>query len=808
MADGAAYLAAVEEYLADCDVRSAFKAAEAALRLSNASGDKQGIAQATRFMCLTCLEDNWANTQMDKANEEITKAQNEVDPYTEAVMTMTAAELYLLQQNSQPALKMASRARTLFKSIEDLGFEAKAALTVADARSMEGDTSRALDSADQALQLYTKAGDKKGEAETLKIAAGIALSIGSFSQALQSAQKSLKIFQDAGDTRGAASALETLGSVYIEKGDAEMAVKAAKKLQASYYMAGDGVAELDILQAVVNIQLLAGEPEAGLHAANRAVKRLEGTNDALSKARVLRMSAASHLNLGHFDLAAKTAQQALELLPRFAGGEAERAQLHTVIAESYAARGREPPRSQERTDALKILKKLGKALENKDPDYFLSTKRRLDCVGGISQKDLETLVEPMLKKDPLGVGAILTKHMPDLAIGEAPASKQVQCMRKFTATPANGITNDVEWIQSSGKMTLGYVLEKGITQDSIIVELSDWALSVRINGKKVDSLSGNLSQQVRHAPFSSWMIRREPGKPAALVITLVKKEAKSWRSPWFKGGLHPTRGSYVWNEAQFKRLEGEKAAAQAMAVLSPGPPMDDDDNPRPVQLKDQFCQRSEDFMCFPDDIVLGLEARQDAQTVTVCIHFDSDALEYVQSKVSLENLLATDVWEDHVYVFLKGDEQNPILLGQFTGQCVPTQTSWSMTSSDTYRYRQKQMSKPSPCLQIKVVKATLGKWSKIFSECWQHELMVSNWDEYDEMKEAIEDGEEAEKEEGDTADDEEWKKDAKERAAQAMADIQFWEPIRWEGMPDAKTYVRRGKDFDDPRFWQSVDAFV
>lgn len=176
----------------------------------------------------------------------------------------------------------------------------------------------------------------------------------------------------------------------------------------------------------------------------------------------------------------------------------------------------------------------------------------------------------------------------------------------------------------------------------------------------------------------------------------------------------------------------------------------------------------------------------------------------MQEKAPIEELLACDVVDDQVCVFIHGDDQNPIFMAELLGLCVPDETTWKMTTSEFYRYRQRQMGKACPTLSVTVKKSprTKGMWAKPFREFWQHELMIKNWDEMEEARQVVEAAEAWA--EGSGALDEEQER----YVAEAQGKLDNWKPERWEGLPMGKMYMRMGKDFQDPHYWDNVDNFV
>merc|ERR1712232_340684 len=105
-----------------------------------------------------------------------------------------------------------------------------------------------------------------------------------------------------------------------------------------------------------------------------------------------------------------------------------------------------------------------------------------------------------------------------------------------------------------------------------------------------------------------------------------------------------------------------------------------------------------------------------------------------------EDLFGADITPTSVYVFIRGDDQNPIINASLTGEIWPNGCTWRMGTDDLYRDRQKSMGEPTPALHITLVKADGYRydWPKIFESCWQHRLMVRNQDASEDMVQAAE----------------------------------------------------------------------
>ncbi|CAE8607989.1 unnamed protein product, partial [Polarella glacialis] len=364
------------------------------------------------------------------------------------------------------------------------------------------------------------------------------------------------------------------------------------------------------------------------------------------------------------------------------------------------------------------------------------------------------------------------------------AIQPVAVLRHFLVQPAAGTADGVEWHQSMGRITVCCPLEdRGIASGDVSVEISSCQIQVSISGQPLRIMTGNLNGTVI-SPFCWWTLqdevlrRRTRGADSAwtrlnLVVHLVKKEPRAWRELWHPQGMkHPAaRGSYAWTQPMHDACSQDSAEKQLISV-------------QPGFRRGLSSAEVDEFLFAPDDMCIGVDAMQDSRTVTVQIHFDSEALAVVQQSVPLEELLAANVWEDEIVVFLRGDEQNPILAAELCGRCLPAESSWRLTTSDRYRSRQRDVAGPGHMLELVLRKhpQDQGSWTSLFKRCMQHRLMLRNYDELEDILEALkEDALPPERR------DDLWLPELQRMLSE-------WREERWAGLPEAQTLHRRSED--------------
>jgi len=385
-------------------------------------------------------------------------------------------------------------------------------------------------------------------------------------------------------------------------------------------------------------------------------------------------------------------------------------------------------------------------------------------------------------------------------------------LREFPAMPASGDIDMVEWIQSMGKITLSYNLDDAsVTEGDIEVKLAGFQIEVKIKGEKVKALSGDLVELVWPAPRSWWMLHSTEGS-ATLVIQLSKQTHKAWPGIWFVGTMHPKKkGRFWWNVAAKALAEDEEKQIKLnqYETIPAGRPIVEDSAWYPPTELNMFSPISDSYTCSADDLVVGINSKQDKNNVYVYVHLENEALKFFTKGMTYEDLFAADISANSVSCFLRGDDQNPIITATFTGYIAPELATWKMTTEETFRTRQKNTSGASPAIMITLPKAEgqSGDWTPLFESCWQHRLMISNIADYEDIVDALEELKYIENPTDGfdpSSIDPEYKSSLKEKASK----LDEWKEERYDGMPEGKTYRRQGYDIESPDYWENVYDYV
>lgn len=367
--------------------------------------------------------------------------------------------------------------------------------------------------------------------------------------------------------------------------------------------------------------------------------------------------------------------------------------------------------------------------------------------------------------------------------------------------PPGGAVDGVEWIQSMSRITLSYQFsDTDVSQDDIVVKLAGFQIEVLCKGDKVKALTGELQDLVKAAPLSWWILSKDEGGPPTIAIQLLKLKHGAWGGPWYVGQLHPRRkGRFFWTAAgkQLAEKDDELIKLNKFEEIAPGRPKDEETAWYPPTPSSVFTPISDKYLCSPDDIVLGTHVTQDNRHIWLSISFDYQALSYFSQEVPYEDLFAADIGQNSVYVFIRGDDQNPIINATLAGYIYAESTTWKMTTDDTYRKRQKATDSPCQVLLITMTKAEgyTEEWPQIFQACWQHRLMVKNQDEYEDMIGALEELQWLDESAPETQ-----RIELQEKADK----LNDYREERFDGIPEAMTYRRSGYDLEAGDFWENV----
>eukprot|EP00930_Biecheleria_cincta_P090279 TRINITY_DN7962_c0_g2_i1.p1 TRINITY_DN7962_c0_g2~~TRINITY_DN7962_c0_g2_i1.p1 ORF type:complete len:780 (-),score=167.99 TRINITY_DN7962_c0_g2_i1:151-2490(-) len=290
-------------------------------------------------------------------------------------------------------------------------------------------------------------------------------------------------------------------------------------------------------------------------------------------------------------------------------------------------------------------------------------------------------------------------------------------LRDFFCLPSKGSSKNVDYHQNMGKITLTHAFRGQLAElreQDLNVELSSSELKVKASSRaELDNdlapLCGHFHADVRRE-LSWWALDAQADGSKLFTIELAKREHKAWNAIWKQGLSHHRKNHFGWTPAT--KTPVRKAEDMLVKMKS---------GRLPLAEKDTFVIRRE-------DLCVALEDGQDDATVIYRIHLDKDALHKACESVCLSNLFGVDVMQQHLKVFIRGDEQSPILMGQLCRPVVPDRTRWEIVKAqapaevdgeeDAQPPAKQKLGQYNSCLQISLVKAKSSSrhWPFILEE--------------------------------------------------------------------------------------------
>jgi len=717
----------------------------------------------------------------------------------QAKTLLATASAHQLLARTTDAVEATEEALKLFREAADKQGEAAALQQLAIAQLETNKTLEVLKILEGAASIYKELGCAKEQGSVLTSMAELQLNHGTAKDALHTAQKAWQAAKESGCTVGLAGAMGIVARAYVAANLLEEAVQVMEDEAAKYKTAGHAKGEAAALTAIFQARLAVEDSDAALDAARKALGALSAARDPKGSAQILHSIAALEYERGYFELALRAAREALAVLADAGGRPGDEAALETLVACAHEARGEAPPSSTLRAKALSVLGELSKALEEQNAEAFEGALKRLGRQSAFTSKDTERALAAAKKQAPEATEDFLAKHLTDWpgAVVSAPEPPMLKVPPAFSlrsfAVQANylsGRTDDqVEWSQTMGRFVLSYLLPQAAAgawkQQDVVVEMSKNSVKVMLDATVVKALSGELTEEVWRK-HSWWVLHEETG---TLEIHLYKRQLSTWKSPWWSpqnvvgwSGVRFRRSPFPWTKDMEKHgssrglftawgitFEDPKEEAE-MGAKPPGRPPAEEEDGEPGYQRSSFAEvfnhRSSRFVCSADEVVLGITTEEGERAVNILIHFERWKWEDLKQRVPLEKLLAADIWERELCIFLRGDKSNPIVWGELAGSCSPEETTWRLVSAEALRSRQQMLGSYTPALLVTLVKARPVKWNKVFTTCVQHRLMVED--------------------PGDQSED----------------------PKRFEGLKDAPHLRRTGFDLDSADFWSYVDSYV
>jgi len=467
-----------------------------------------------------------------------------------------------------------------------------------------------------------------------------------------------------------------------------------------------------------------------LHDAKDRVAKLKADGPSLEEVQARSEVIRLFWDIGNKQAAVTEAQHAFGRA-RLCNDSSATARSSFIVALVHAA---SKHNAQAREAAANGLAVLGQSAAAEEP--LVNLLARLSDAAGAQKGKLENrLIEEL---DPTVAEELYAPslqpalaEMAMFAAQEAPAG--VIKLRGLAASPASGSVDGVIWAQTAGRITLECPLDSDCEEKDVEVMVSSWQLQVKVKGARQENLCREFSNDVIREGCWWRILSRAAG--TFLFISIAKKGGMVWSAgPWNVAPLNPRRAlSVAWTLEQ-KEEQALKESIRELIPVASGSRAIQEVAPGylyPSKEARMLAPVSKHLRFTADDLCIGIDARQDRFTVSAEVHFDRFALDWVERELPYEDLLAADVWETGMYIFLLGDELNPLIWVEFDGSIVPEKTTWAITTTDKFRSRQRNPGDASPTLRIRCVKAprSVGTWSSPFAWCGQTRLAYSDADQ-------------------------------------------------------------------------------
>lgn len=658
----------------------------------------------------------------------------------------------------------------------------------------DGNIDQALETLREELKGYQNAQDDKNGAKTLHGIAHLLLTSRRPREAIQPAWEALKIFRELSDGIGAAGAVDIIVTAHYADGMPREALRVAKEEVGRFWSGGLKSGALNAAKTAIDAHLWNDDRAGALQMTRRALDMID-EQDWKARASVQHMAAMLEASIGHFNLAVQEADLGLHNLKTEGKGEPGKVE-----------HAEQPPSYDETMDKIK---QLAVALEEHKVASFEESMQLLHAAGGVDGMEAKQ-VTPV-------PGTQLAQILYNFEGGR---DSQVYALREFQAMPADGRVSEMtSWAQTMGRITLFYILgDTNYDKDDIQVQMSKIAIEVKVADQVVKELTNDFFNQIRF-PTTWWTVQTDTDPDTnqnrqTLVISISKRYHRAWSDIWYPKSaiLNPARkGLFGWTQQMLSIVE-EQENNKILKAMPPGSPLYSEDMYAPLRLDIPFAPKSDKYVCCAADIVLGIELMQDYASVTVVVDLDRKALEKFTKEISCEDLFGADVTSSSVYVFFKGDPMNPIMQGQLEGECDVSLTTWKMTTSEKARNRQQELAAAAPALAVRLVKRYEGEWPKVFRTVFQAPLMVKNPGELGELEQLLDALEKKADDSEETAEDDyakEFEREQKEKEkAELKNKISNFQPERFDGLPEAREYRKKGYDMDADAFWEWTEDYV
>lgn len=286
-----------------------------------------------------------------------------------------------------------------FRGARDAEGVSGAAHDLAQLEDIQEALGTAIESVSTLLEEFRTSGQKVEQGRVLVALSELYVAQDRSSFAVRHAEEALDILKSTKQARAVANALDVLFKAHLAQENPNAGLKAANKELDSARDAGDELMEVNVLVTIAHAHALLGEPLSAINASNKALDIHRRLEDKEGEGSAWHTISEMRWALGEMPEASEAARESLAAfkVAKCSWGE-EKAKA--TISSLCAKRGHFE-KAPNRPNAIKALKELVQAVENKDVQALKSAEERLNEVRDlIRDRELVDRLAPVLRKDP------------------------------------------------------------------------------------------------------------------------------------------------------------------------------------------------------------------------------------------------------------------------------------------------------------------------------------------------------------------------------------------------------------------------
>jgi hypothetical protein len=361
------------------------------------SGNKAGSATMAMMKAQIFLSLSEADDALKWAKEGVTKTDYVEDKRTlEGPAFKLLVDAYLLKEmpdsGKKAAVEMLAAAQK-YRDSESVAAAWHALASTGHAMETVSDTD-AMEAAEKALSAYKDLGHAKGTASVLCTIAKIKYSMDKAKDGVDSAMQAIEVWRGTPYTKDLASAMDLVIQGSAMQNDPMEGLRAANKELSSAKEAGNRKLEAHLLEMLAETRAMLGEPVGALQNAQAALSLFQVLNDKMGEGNMLLLTAEMLRARGQKELATKKAEDA-ERAFKLVGCKWGQTQARETQSILLVERGY-PTKAPQRSEALKALTDLTKAIMKLNANDFKDAETRLNTFEGlITETDTFDALSPI-----------------------------------------------------------------------------------------------------------------------------------------------------------------------------------------------------------------------------------------------------------------------------------------------------------------------------------------------------------------------------------------------------------------------------